>query len=193
MRKGGFMKIALCPGHHDRSTGAINEKYGINEHSEANSVVCSLAEILTIDGHCVNILTGTLTEKVSKINKGSFDVALDIHFNAANRKAAGCEVMYVPGSELRRVQAAEISRVMSMYLGNRNRGANEGYYWGGSEPGMKPDYFLAKTNCPAFIPEPLFIDNNTEAEKWLVSGRHGDIAEAIALGVREMMDRAWVV
>ena len=182
------MKIALCAGHHKNSKGAVNEKHNLNEYDEALKVIIPLTEILVSNGHSVSTFSGKLSGKIKSINQYDFDLAMDLHFNASTYKGKGCEVMYVPGSETRRDQAAKMSEEIALYMNLRNRGAKQGWYWGGETPGTKPDAFLSQTNCAAFIPEPIFIDNDAEVEYWLVAGRHGQIAEAIATGVEVMYD-----
>ena len=175
------MKIALCAGHHKDRKGAVNKKYDLNEYDEALKVVIPLTEILLNNGHPVSTFSGKLSQKIANINKYDFDLVIDLHFNAGGGR--GCEVVHVPGSDTRHDQADDMSREIALYMNLRNRGAKEGWYWGGANPGTKPDAFVTQTNCPAFIPEPLFIDNDKEVEYWLVAGRHEQIAEAIALGI----------
>jgi N-acetylmuramoyl-L-alanine amidase len=181
------MKIALCAGHHKDRKGAVNEKHNLNEYDEACKVISHLIDILAAAGHTVVAFSGRLSEKIENINKYDFDLAIDLHFNAATYKGKGCEVMYVPGSTKRRDQADAMSTEIALYMNLRNRGAKEGVYWGGENPGTKPDAFLSKTNCAAFIPEPLFISNDAEVEYWLVAGRHEQIAEAIATGIEVIL------
>ena len=178
------MRIAICPGHHKAAKGAVNALYNLNEHDEAVKVVNALEAILRDQEHDVTVITGRLSEKIAQINKGHFDLALDIHFNAGG--GHGCEVVHFPGSLRRREQAADMSHAIAIYMNVHNRGAKEGWYMGGSNPGTKPDAFVQQTNCPAFIIEPCFIDNNNEAAYWLEAGRHGQIAEAIAYGISEL-------
>jgi len=177
------MKIAICAGHHDGARGAVNRKHNLNEHDEAMIVVGHLIDKLRDAGHSVSVFSGKLRRKITNINAGVFDLALDIHFNAGGGR--GCEVVHVPHSKTRRAQAAVMSESISQHMGLRDRGAKEGYWMGGEHPGTKPDAFVSQTNCPAFIPEPLFIDNDGEVEQWLVSGRHDQIADAIADGIAD--------
>ncbi|MCK5132711.1 MAG: N-acetylmuramoyl-L-alanine amidase [Candidatus Sabulitectum sp.] len=177
------LSIALCPGHHKQAKGAVNKKYGLNEHDEAIKVVSHLNELLTAAGCSVSVFTGKLGQKIRKINEGSFHLALDIHFNAGGGK--GCEVIYVPHSAQRKEQASVISEEIALHMSLRDRGPKEGWYQGGEFPGTKPDAFVAQTNCCAFIPEPGFLDDNSFCEYWLVAGRHEQIAQAIAHGIIE--------
>lgn len=175
------MNIAICAGHRKDRKGAVNKKHGLNEYDEACKVIPHLISILINEGHSVSTFSGRLSEKIAGINAGDFDLALDLHFNAGGGR--GCEVVHVPRSSTRHDQAELMSKEISLYMNLRDRGAKEGWYMGGENPGTKPDVFVTQTNCPAFIPEPLFIDNNKEVEFWLVAGRHEQIAEAIALGI----------
>jgi len=180
------MKIALCPGHHNAAKGAVNHKHGLNEHDEAKKVVRHLSDAMQAAGHSVSVFTGHLSHKIDCINHGQFDLALDVHFNAGG--GHGSEVVYVPHSPTRQAQAAVINSTICSYMGTRNRGAKEGYWMGGEHPGTKPDAFASQTDCPAFIPEPIFIDNDAEVEKWFIAGRHDQIATAIATGILDAFD-----
>jgi len=199
------MKIAICPGHYPEAPGAYNEKFNLYEHFEAIKVCQYLSEFLKNENHIVEVFQGKLKDKVEQINKGNFDLALDIHFNADydhldphdedDRRGTGCMVMYCPGVDTygkpepitpRRHQANKMSYVISRSLGMKNHGGRPGWYWGSNPPKSK-DYFLKHTNCPAFIPEPLFIDNNKDAE-WLVEEKHSSVAEAIARGIQAITE-----
>jgi len=188
-----MIKIAICPGHTESAKGAINKRHGLNEHDEAWQVCLAMADVLKVNGYDVHLISGKLSEKVARINAGSFDLALDIHFNADDdhldpddfddSRGHGCMVMYCPGSDMRKEQAGIMSKRMAQFLGNGDLGGREGWYWGGSHPGTIKDYFIRSTNCPAFIPECGYIDNNGFAEKWLVPNHHADLAAAIASGI----------
>jgi len=175
------MRIAICPGHYSVKPGAENKKYKLSEHIEARHVVYALQDILYTQHDFVSIFFGSLPTKVSHINNGQYDLALDIHFNTGG--GHGCEVLYYPPSLKREKQAASMSAVIAKELEITDRGAKEGYYRGSKHY----DYFVAKTNCMAFIVEPLFLDNDAEVEKFLLSGKHGDIAESIALSIRTLL------
>jgi N-acetylmuramoyl-L-alanine amidase len=189
------MKIAICAGHREDRKGAVNKKHGLNEYDEADKVIPHLISILINQGYSVSTFSGRLSEKITGINEGHFDLALDLHFNAGGGR--GCEVIHVPRSSKRHDQAEMMSQEISLYMNLRDRGARPGWHkmdrpgivdYPGDEDGdEKPDAFVTQTNCPAFIPEPLFIDNNKEVEYWLVAGRHEQIAQAIANGIEAVM------
>lgn len=196
------MKIVICPGHYPERPGAVNKKHGLNEHQEATKVVHELHKLLETSGHEVFIRTGRLSYKVREINRLRPDLALDIHFNADadhldpedlnDDRGTGCMVMFCPKAKSyedpeppseRQKQASTMSEIISNTLGVKDHGARPGWYWGSLDSKgypKKKDYFLTHTICPAFIPEPLYIDNNRDCEEWLLSNKHDVIARGIS-------------
>lgn len=188
------MNIVLCPGHHDQSKGAVNQAHDLNEYDEAVRIVALAEEILEQAGHTVIVVTGKLRQKIDRINdlcdSQRVDMALDVHFNADaetddldNQRGDGCMVMCLPRSDLRMHQANIISSRMSNHLTEDDLGGREGWYWSGSEPGSVVDAFLRKTKCPAFIPEPGYIDNSGFVDRCLLGDQWKRVAGAIATGV----------
>jgi len=181
------MKIAVCAGHHEAAQGAVNAKHKISEHEAATPIVEFLAKELKNFGHEAAIFHGRLKEKVRAINEGHFDLAIDLHFNASpNKKAKGCMVMYYPTSTTRKQQADKMSKTIADGLGQDDLGGRPAWYWGGSNPGTKPDYFTDKTNCPAFIPEPGFIDQDDFVEQYLLDENgYKRIAKVVAAALND--------
>lgn len=192
------MNIILCPGHHAARKGAVNSAMGLNEHDEATKVVIGFAAgILEQAGHSVTIVTGRLRQKIDRINElhdlQRVDLAIDIHFNADNdhldpddydnSRGDGCMVMSVPRSDLRMQQANLLSAVMSEHLNEPDLGGHEGWYWGGEKPGSQPDAFLMQTKCPAFIPEPGYIDNSGFADRCLIGEQWQRVAGALSAAI----------
>jgi len=193
------MRIVLCPGHYPNRPGAKNKKFDILEHNAAVKVIAHLEEVLLSKGDDVIMITGTLSQKIKKINsehqKKKIDIALDVHFNADPEEddtndniGYGSEVIYCPGSTLRHKQAAEMSDTIAHFLGSYDRGAKEGWYWGSGVINGKPtkkDAFVSRTACAAFIPEPGFIDNNRFCEMYLLDDTgYYAIASAIANAIK---------
>lgn len=186
------MNIAICPGHHRKAKGAVNHKFQLTEYDEASKLLPYLANRLRASGHTVEVVTGVLPEKIKKINAGNFDLAIDLHFNAGGGR--GCEVLYCPGNPVRRRQAARMSSTIANALGVTDRGAKAGWhrmdapgvvdYPGDVDGDEHRDAFLSQTNCPAFIPEPIFIDNNDEVERFLLNSNH----RVVALALQQAID-----
>jgi N-acetylmuramoyl-L-alanine amidase len=149
--------IFISAGHYPESPGAKFERF--IEHDEAILWAESIAGMLGGNGTLVP--TGVLRKKVAFINERTMDgdVAIEVHFNAAtdsNGKnvGRGCETLYYPGS----VDGEELANLCQGILSQHfqpDRGVKEGWYR--MDPARGPDFFLAKTACPAIIIEPEFV------------------------------------
>jgi len=191
--------IVLSAGHHAARQGASNKNYNLTEYVCASEVVLLASKKLIDDNVCeVHIVDGTLSHKVKYINEYKFDLALDYHFNADadhldpddndDSRGRGCMVMYVPNNSTRKHQAASFSSSMVNSLSTIDKGAREGWYWGGDNPGTIKDYFLRKTNCPAFIPEAGYIDNNGFAKEFLLTNDgYERLADALVDAIKEFL------
>lgn len=149
--------IFISAGHYPASPGA---RYGrFIEHDEAVIWAELLVEELGGDGTLVP--TGYLRDKVDFINKRILngDIAVEVHFNAAKDSSGknvgrGCETLYYPGSDKGKELAEVCQSALSVYF-SPDRGVKEGWYR--MDPNRGPDFFLAKTVCPAVILEPEFV------------------------------------
>lgn len=204
------MKIAVSRCHNKRHQGASNERYGITEYQVGEHITHSLASLLVDDGHHVEYFEGRLKDKdgvpgkVTQINNGHFDVAVETHLNADtdhldphdldDTRGQGSMVMFYPKAMTytipepmseRQQEAALINSMISTFMGQRNLGARPGWYWGDLEDGIPKfkDYFLKATNCASFIFEPGYIDNNKFAKHWLLDGGCDKLAQAIHFGL----------
>jgi N-acetylmuramoyl-L-alanine amidase len=149
------MTIFVSAGHYPSKPGATFE--GFAEYDEAALWADDIVEKL--DGEAVLVPTGFLGHKVGFINARSPVLAIEIHFNAAqdadgNNVGRGCETLYYPGSD-KGEKLAEIVHSALTPIFDPDRGIKEGWYRMDEKNG--PDYFLAKTTCPAVIIEPEFI------------------------------------
>ncbi len=186
--------VALSAGHYPSKPGASN-KY-IVEHHEAAIWVDELARELSKTFAAIVVPTGSLTSKVKFINMPSLavDLALEIHFNACGGcGASGCETLYMPNSDLGLAAAAVIQKHLAPAMGNKDRGAKEGWYktdkpgkvdYPGDLDGDEVvDYFLRATKPVALIIEPEFIDHYE-----LIWARRNVACKALATAVKEIFN-----
>jgi|SRR5210317_1096777 len=168
--------IFISAGHYPAAPGA---RYGrFIEHDEAIIWAERIADKLGGNGTLVP--TGYLREKVDFINKRIMngDVAVEIHFNAAkdssgNNVGRGSETLYYPGSVKGKLLAEACQSALAAHY-PPDRGVKEGWYR--MDPERGPDFFLAKTACPAVILEPEFVHRNE-----LIHEFRNITCEAIAL------------
>jgi N-acetylmuramoyl-L-alanine amidase len=144
--------LYLSAGHHPRAPGAAWQ--GFVEHTEAMLWVQEIARALP---SAIVVPTGELGAKVRWINAraGAFDLALEIHFNAApGNRGQGSEVLYMPGSSTGLKVARTVQATVAQHFAP-DRGIKPGFYQ--AEPTKGPLYFLKATRCTALILEPEFI------------------------------------
>lgn len=169
------MRIVISAGHYPAAPGAA---FGdILEHKEATTWITAIRKRLVDRGAVVCVLRpGPLSEKIKEANAFRADLAMELHFNAdAAHKGRGSETLYHPKSRLGKALAEEVQRSMSS-LCAPNRGVKEGWYQ--MNVGGNIDAFLARTNCPAIIVEPLFVH---ETERFPVAREFVPVVIADAL------------
>ena len=161
--------ILISAGHHAARPGACFN--GFCEHDEALRWVDQIVGL--IGDNALAVPAGVLREKVAFINARHADLAVEIHFNSAavwkdknqngqvdegeiERVGKGSETLYYPSSKKGKIAAETVQEAIGAIF-EPSRGAKEG--WFRMNPKNGPDYFLARTNCPAIIIEPEFINH----------------------------------
>ena len=174
--------IFVSAGHYPSKPGASYERFV--EHDEA--MIWASLLVHDIGRDAVLVPTGILKDKVAFINERTLegDIALEIHFNAALNKEGvnvgrGSETLYYPGSEAGKSLAELCQKVLAVFF-PPDRGAKEGWYR--MNPNNGPDFFLAKTKCPAVILEPEFVHH---AE--LIREKRVDVIDHLALELQGFM------
>ena len=154
------MTIFVSAGHNPRQKGAKFE----DKFVEYNEAVIWQGMILNhLKDFGIEIATGRLELKVARINKliksgsAAIDtpIAIEIHFNSAKSErtglhiGTGCETLYYTNSHSGRTIANEVQDAMVKAMKVKDRGVKQ-----------RGDlYFLKKTNCPAIIIEPEFVQH----------------------------------
>lgn len=167
------MKIAISLGHKPARPGYKENK--ISEYSELAPLVGYLIQMFSQRSDLAYIIgTGILQNKVAHINKLKVDLAIELHLNAGG--GHGAETLYCPGSRKGKILAQKVQDQIVL-LGMKDRGVKPGWFrmdrpgikeWDGDIEGDEvKDYFLAKTNCPAILVEPYFLDNSSERRAYV--------------------------
>lgn len=182
--------IAIDAGHFSSSPGVVNKDLAIVEHDQAKKVVAAARAELS--PYCdVKGFHGTINQKIQQLKKyDDLRLLIEVHFNAyvempGQLEAGGTMTLYCPGSKRGKALAKYIQSSLIGALGLKDRGVRKGYYRLNSRNRVLP--MLCKTQPPAIIVEPLFIDPGEEAKLLLNSETHKQIAIAIAKGVREWL------
>lgn len=187
--------ILISAGHHPDKPGATMGDFV--EHAEA-VIWCERIYAILHAGQDVTVArvpVGVLREKVEYINRVRPLLAVEIHFNDAwidrngdgvvqdgERVGRGCETLYAPGSARGRLAAELIQHELARVF-PPDRGVKEGWYR--MDPKFGPNFFLARTTCPAVIIEPEFVANAQT-----IRDRREDGSAAIAGAIISIV-RAW--
>lgn len=174
------MKIGIIVGHTKRSSGAFSKTLNQSEYVFNSGLAALMADYARSRGHMSVIETrdiGGIEGAFSRILKTNPSCVIELHFNAANGKASGSEVLFTDASDmpgiLELALAQAIVKNMSATLGIPNRGVKE--LATGGERGF---HNLAQTTRVASVLiESGFGDNPTDASR--MRDRKQKLAETI--------------
>lgn len=178
------MKICVCVGHSRLKNGAYTSADGVryggcNEYKYNKKLAKQVVKKLRKKGHTVKkvicpekkFLTSAEEKnyKLNIVNSGDYDLCIELHLNASDNMASGCEVLYV--SQKGMLFAQNIQNRLSKIF--KDRGAK------------KRDnlYMLTKTTCPSIIVESFFCTNRLDYLKGKGLEGRKKIAKAIANGI----------
>lgn len=180
------MNIFLSLGHSILKNGSITSADGvINEYLYNKELIAYVRDYLVGAGHKVTLcmcpekqFTSSKEERTYKIpmeNSGKYDLAVELHLNAFNGNAKGCEVYYFSDGAGKTCAERVVNKLATAFI---SRGVKQ----------RKDLYFLNSTNAPAILIESFFCDNAEDCErgkdkkkiaKLIAEGIHGgSIAEA---------------
>lgn len=178
------MKIALTVGHsllkNGNYTSADGRTYGgCNEYKWCKSFSKQLSSALKKNGHKVKRIvcpekkfrysTDEKNYKLNMINRGDFDLVIELHLNAASPSAKGTEVLYK--SSAGKKIAERVQKQLSTVF--RDRGIKN-----------RTDlYILNGTKPPAILIETFFCTNKYDYAKAKGPIKKKKLAKLIAKGI----------
>lgn len=168
------MKVLVMAGHSAngyRGSGAVG---ALNESNETRRLAQKVVSYLKDMGIGADYIchdrprtSNYLKEQVNLANsKGTYDIMVQIHFNAASASAKGTETYYI--SDKGKTFANRVNTKLSTLF--RNRGVKKGNY-----------YWLKNTNHPAILIETCFCTNNYDAKTY--TQNFNKVAQLIAEGL----------
>lgn len=155
-------KIIISVGHSILKNGMCTSADGeVNEYRYNKKLAPEIKKYLEKAGWNVTVIVcpekrfqtkaEEKTYKLPLINKGSYDLAIELHLNASDGKGHGAEVYYTSSNGQK--YAAAVQKKLSTLF--RDRGIKKG-------SGL---YFLNGTKPPAILIESFFCDNEDDYEK----------------------------
>lgn len=121
-----------------------------------------------------------LTDRIAHVNKHGYDLAIEIHLNAAG--GTGSEVYYKHKSASGKKLAAAISKNIANTFGIRDRGAKVKI-----NPSNGTDYFgfVRSCKCESLLIETVFIDTASDRKHVETAAGQRQCAEAIVKAVAD--------
>lgn len=168
--KGGYDSGALGGNYQEFKIGREIGKY-IGEIFKGYD--CN-ADVINYDA------TLYLTERIAHVNKHGYDLAMEIHLNAAG--GTGSEVYYKHKSVTGKKLAAAISKSIANTFGIRDRGAKVKI-----NPANGTDYFgfVRSCKCESLLIETVFIDTASDRKHVETAAGQRRCAEAIVKAVAD--------
>lgn len=166
--KGGYDSGALGGNYQEFKIGREIGKY-IGEIFKGYA--CT-ADVINYDA------TLYLTERIAHVNKHGYDLAIEIHLNAAH--GTGSEVYYKHKSASGKKLAGAISKSIANTFGIRDRGAKVKI-----NPANGTDYFgfVRSCKCESLLIETVFIDTASDRKHVETAAGQKQCAEAIVKAI----------
>lgn len=176
------MKICISIGHSEKEQGATTKDSKTSEYMFNTALAHLVKDDLKKLGYGV-VITNRLTDgggtgmtaDVKAINATGADICVELHCNAYNTKAQGCEMLFWHTSEKGKQLAKTLQNRVVKVLNNSDRGIKSIKVKG---RGAK---VLRETFMPMVIAEPFFIDNPEEFNN--AFNKLDALATAIAEGI----------
>lgn len=166
--KGGYDSGALGGNYQEFKIGREIGKY----IGEAFKGYACTADVINYDA------TLYLTDRIAHVNKHGYDLAIEIHLNAAG--GTGSEVYYKHKSSTGKKLAATISKSIANTFGIRDRGAKVKI-----NPSNGTDYFgfVRSCKCESLLIETVFIDTASDRKHVETAAGQKQCAEAIVSAI----------
>ena len=169
------MRVLICAGHTLRGKGTGANGY-INESNENRILSKKIVEWLKVanidvDYYEINEASDYLQKQVAVANKKSYDVVVQVHFNAYKtvNEAMGTETLYDKGSSKGREYAKRVNSKLTSIFKNRGAKERDDLYW------------LNNTKAPAILIETCFVDSKSDTD--IYKKDKDRVAKAIAEGI----------
>lgn len=183
------MKICVSIGHSFKEQGATTRDGKTSEYIFNTALAQLIKDQLVKDGYEV-VITNRLTDgggtgmtaDVRAINASASDLCVELHCNAFNTKAQGCETLYWYRSKKAKQLAQCIQNEMVNALGNNDRGEK------GINSSGRGAKVLRETEMPMVITEPFFIDNPEEFNN--AFNKIDKLAKGIATGIKQYIGKS---
>ena len=174
------MKICISIGHGKSKSGGYDSgavSSGYHEYRLAREIGRYIGQALSEYDCAVDVINYDadkyLTERIADVNKGGYDLAVEIHLNAGG--GTGSEVYYKHTNKEGQKLAAAISKSIANTFGIRDRGAKV-------KLSGNVDYFgfVREVKCQSLLVETVFIDTKSDRDNVATAAGQKKCGQAIA-------------
>jgi N-acetylmuramoyl-L-alanine amidase len=155
------LKIGLVVGHNAKSKGAVSKWLNTNEfdfYSEVARLVKKKLNVEIFTREYMNSYSKEMTKVVEQVNKGKFDLVIELHFNSFNGEASGCECLHWHTSRKGKVYSDKFNLLM------KSKGVETRKNILVKDLSINGAYGVMKSNCPYILVEPFFADNKKDTD-----------------------------
>ena len=148
-------RVGIVIGHNVHSQGATSADGLMSEYKYNSRIADGIAKVLSEESNHIPVVIrrGSYLDLPGDINNLDVDVVLSLHCNAFNQRTSGTEVLHYDGSTQGTILAGLLQARLIAALGLPDRRVK------GRRGDERGGFLLKKTNAPAVIAEPFFIDN----------------------------------
>lgn len=176
------MRICISIGHSEKEQGATTKERKVTEYI-FNTALAQLVKDQLVKLGFDTVITNRLSDAggtglsaaVKAINNTDADIAIELHANAFNNEASGCETLYWYRSKNGKKLAQCLQKEIVAALGNNDRGVK------GINSSGRGAKLLRETTMPCVITEPFFIDSPKDYNN--AFNKIDNLAKAIATGI----------
>lgn len=158
------MKIAFVIGHHKLSKGAFSKYLNKYEYDLYKGFECELSKYGDVFYHNSLIPSYTARQKAMSKRTKQYDLVFELHFNAANGLANGCEALYYFENKKTKHIARNFCKEYTRLTGTKNRGEKALY-----NKNQRGFGFVFHQKTDAIILEPFFGDNHSDCLKFYIN------------------------
>ena len=163
------MKVAIVIGHSKNSPGTYSKYLKASEYIYNSEVASYLGCVADIYNRPNARGYNTQMEKLAEeLNPKGYDLVIELHFNAFNKSANGCEAVIFPGNSKTKSIGNKFCKMITEKYVTNNRGVKE------HGPTQRGGGFLSKMSAPAIILEPFFGDTE-EALKFESENKYASV------------------
>lgn len=157
------MNVAIIIGHNSKSKGAYSSQLGYSEFDffkEVSAIIKKNAPSVDVyERKYTGSYSSEMKEVISEINRVGYDLAIELHFNAANGTANGVEVLHYSKSKKGIEWANSVIKIHELVCGLSSSGLKPV-----SDNSVNGSYGILNSKMPYILTESFFGDNESDTE-----------------------------